>query len=81
MSEVMNYPMTRQGVRDLDHPIRPSRRNIRTSEHPRSTHNAVRGGSTMRRGGLYGLLLGVLGGFLAYRWIAGHCPAGIRTDR
>jgi hypothetical protein len=81
MAEVMNYPMTRQGVRDLDHPIRPRRRNIRTHEQSRSTLGVVRAGSGMRRSGLYGLLLGALGGYLAYRWIAGHCPAGIKTAR
>jgi len=81
MTEVLNYPMTHQGVRDLDHPIRPRRRNSGVEERSGSTLGPVRAEFGMRRGGLYGLLLGVLGGFLAYRWITGHCPAGSKTIR
>ena len=72
MAEVMNYPMTRQGVRDLDHPIQPNPRNTQTNKRAGST----RGGATHTgfgpvRVGIFGLLLGVLRGFLAYHWIAG----------
>jgi hypothetical protein len=81
MTEVMNYPVTRQGVRDLDHPIRPSRVNVTTDERPTSTPRAIPVGFGMRRGGLFALLLGALGGFLVYRWVTRHSSAGIKTTR
>jgi uncharacterized membrane protein len=88
MAAVMNYPMTHQGVRDLDNPIRPrpSSVNVGPEERAASTvAGAVLAGIGLGRGGLVGLLFAAAGGALAYRGVTGHCSAyaaaGINTAR
>jgi len=86
MAEVMRYPMTHQGVRDLDNPIRPSRVNVGSSERLVSAAGgALLAGFGLGRGGLAGLLLAALGGALVYRGVTGHCSAyaavGVNTAR
>jgi uncharacterized membrane protein len=88
MAAVMNYPMTHQGVRDLDNPIRPrsSGVNVGPEERAASTvGGAVLAGIGLGRGGLVGLLFAAAGGALAYRGVTGHCSAyaaaGINTAR
>ena len=86
MAAVMNYPMTRQGVRNLDHPLRPSRANVGRDERAASTvGGAILAGIGLGRGGLVGLLFAAVGGALAYRGVTGHCSAyaaaGINTAR
>jgi len=86
MAEVMNYPMTRQGVRDLDNPLPPSQVNVGPNERAASTlGGAVLAGFGLGNGGLVGLLFAVAGGALAYRGVTGHCSAyaaaGINTAR
>ena len=91
MTGTQAFPMTHQGVRDLDNPIRPGR--------GRSQHSGVNVGGTERavsklggavlaglgvgRGWLFGLALAALGGALVYRGMSGHCyayeAAGIDT--
>ncbi len=72
----VDYPLTRQGVRDLDHPIARSRVNVGPGERAVSALGGVfLAGFGLRRGGLVGLLLVATGGALACRGIAGHCPA------
>jgi uncharacterized membrane protein len=89
MSTAVEYPMTRQGVRDLDNPIR--RRsgtgvNVGSGERAASTlGGAMLAGMGLAQGGFSGLLLIAAGGALAYRGVTGHCPAyaaaGIDTAR
>ena len=88
MAERINYPMTHQGVRDLDNPIRPGRGrvNVGPNERAASTFGgAVLAGLGLGRGGLSGLALAALGAALAYRGTSGHCSvyeaAGINTNR
>jgi uncharacterized membrane protein len=85
-----DYPMTHQGVRDLDNPIRPGRRaggvNVGPDERAASAlGGAVLAGFGLARGDLCGLLLAAAGGALAYRGVTGHCAgyaaAGIDTAR
>jgi uncharacterized membrane protein len=85
----MNYPMTRQGVRDLDHPIRPGAGggvNVGPNERAASTiGGALLAGLGVGQGGLCGLGLVALGAALAYRGYSGHCAAysamGVDTNR
>jgi uncharacterized membrane protein len=86
MNELMDYPMTRQGVRDLDNPIRPSQVNVGPNERAVSAlGGAILAGFGLARGGVCGLLIAAAGGALAYRGITGHSPAytsaGINTAR
>ncbi len=81
MAQSMNYPMTRQGVRDLDHPF-PAGPNVR--ERAERTACAL-GGAVLAmlglaKGGLTGLVIAAAGGAIAYCGIAGYCPAGYRTE-
>lgn len=83
---VKDYPMTHQGVRDLDNPLPPSRINVGPDERAASTlSGAVLAGFGLGGGSPAGLLLAVMGGALAYRGFTGHCPAyaaaGINTAR
>jgi len=86
MAEVMQYPMTHQGLRDLDHPIKPSNINVSQNERIASTlGGALLAGFGLANGGVMGLLLAATGGALAYRGVTGHCSAyaaaGINTAR
>ena len=87
MAQVQRYQMSRQGVRDLDRPVRPpSRVNVGPNERAASTMGgAVLAGLGMGRGGLLGLLLAAAGGALVYRGVTGHCSAyaaaGVNTAR
>ncbi len=85
-----NYPMTHQGVRDLDQqPISPGgggRVNVGPHERAASTlAGAVLTGLGTSCGSLTGLLLAAAGGALVYRGVTGHCSAyaaaGINTAR
>jgi uncharacterized membrane protein len=93
MSRITEYPLTRQGVRDLDNPIhRPMSRasaahqNVGTGERALSTlGGTMLAGMGMFCGGLKGLVMIAAGGALVYRGVTGHCPgyqaAGINTSR
>jgi hypothetical protein len=66
MAETMTYPMTRQGVRDLDNPIRPGSRtggvNVGPGERTLSTlAGAALAGLGLGRRGTAGLLLAAAG--------------------
>jgi len=82
----MRYPMTHQGVRDLDNPIRPTAVNVGPNERALSAlSGAILAGFGLGKGGPMGLLLLATGGALAYRGVTGHCSAyaaaGINTAR
>lgn len=86
MATGIDYPMTHQGVRDLDHPLRPTRVNVGPNERTISTlGGAILAGFGLGEGGIGGLLLAGMGGALLYRGITGHCScyamAGINTAR
>ena len=88
MPGTMNFPMTRQGVRDLDHPARPGagRVNVGPNERAASTlGGALLAGLGVGRGGLFGLLVAAAGAGLVYRGVTGHCSAyaaaGVSTAR
>jgi uncharacterized membrane protein len=86
MAAVMDYPMTHQGVRDLDHPRRPNQVNVGPNERALSTlGGAILAGLGLSEGGLCGLLIAATGAALAYRGVTGHCSAyaaaGINTAR
>lgn len=83
---VEHYQMTRQGVRDLKNPIRPSKVNVGPDERAVSTvGGAVLAGLGVEKGGLCGLALGLLGAALIYRGQTGHCSlyaaTGMNTNR
>jgi uncharacterized membrane protein len=89
MNAGLDYPVTRQGVRDLDNPIRPANDaedavNVGQTERTASAiGGALLAGLGLAKGGFDGLLLMALGGALAYRGYSGHCAAyaaaGINT--
>jgi uncharacterized membrane protein len=87
MSRLMDYPLTRQGVRDLDNPIHPnSHVNVGPEERTASVlGGAVLAGIGLARGGLCGLLVAAAGGALVYRGVSGHCSGyeatGINTAK
>jgi uncharacterized membrane protein len=85
---VEHYQMTRQGVRDLNNPIRPgsAKVNVGSNERAFSTvGGALLAGLGMGKGGLCGLALAALGGALIYRGQTGHCSlyaaTGVNTNR
>jgi uncharacterized membrane protein len=85
---VEHYQMTRQGIRDLNNPIRPRRAktNVGPDERAMSTvAGAVLAGLGVEKGGLIGLALAALGGGLIYRGQTGHCSlyaaTGVNTNR
>jgi uncharacterized membrane protein len=87
MAVTMDFPMTYQGVRDLDNPRRTSGRvNVGPDERAAST---VLGGLLAGFGlgycGVPGVLLAAVGAGLAFRGVSGHCygyeAAGINTAR
>ncbi|QDU22429.1 YgaP-like transmembrane domain [Urbifossiella limnaea] len=75
----VNYPMTRQGVRDLDHPVRPSTGggvNVGPAERAASAlGGALLAGLGIGKGGATGLAMAAVGAALAYRGYSGHCSA------
>jgi uncharacterized membrane protein len=74
MADTMDFPLTRQGVRDLDSPRRASNVNVGSGEHAVSTMAAaVLAGVALRVGSLTGLLMGTAGATLAYRGVTRHC--------
>lgn len=80
MTEMKTYPLTHQGVRDLDR--RPqavsacSRVNVGPNERALSSvGGALLAGLGVGRGGLGGMALAALGGALIYRGATGHCSA------
>jgi uncharacterized membrane protein len=84
----MNFPMTHQGVRDLDHPIRPGagRVNVGPTERALSSvGGALLAGLGAGRGGLLGLALAAAGAAMIYRGQTGHCSlyaaTGINTAK
>jgi uncharacterized membrane protein len=88
MAEARTFPMTRQGVRDLDNPRRPSPAWVNVGPEERTASalgGAALAGLGLARGGTAGLLLAAAGGALAYRGLAGHCPLyaayGVNTAR
>ena len=93
MSAVKDYPMTRQGVRDLDRPMSQhmvdnsqSEINIGSTERTASSVvGSLLAGIGAANCSLEGLLLMFVGGALVYRGYSGHCPAyaaaGINTAK
>jgi uncharacterized membrane protein len=88
VADVKNFPLTRQGVRDLDRRASAagSRVNVGPNERAASTlGGALLAGYGLARMGLCGLALAALGGALVYRGTTGHChayaAAGVDTAR
>jgi uncharacterized membrane protein len=91
MAETTNYPLTHQGVRNLDSPRRAltaetSKVNVGSDERAVSTlSGGVLAGFALGMGGLCGLILGTVGAALVYRGLSGHCSAyaaiGINTAK
>lgn len=85
---VEHYQMTRQGVRDLDNPIRPRSAKVNIGPNERvlsSVGGALLAGLGVGKGGLCGLALAALGAGLIYRGQTGHCSlyaaTGVNTNR
>ena len=88
MADAMSFPMTRQGVRDLDHPISPGagQVNVGATERAFSTlGGALLAGYGTGQGGLWGLIFAAAGAGLIYRGATGHCSlyaaTGVNTAR
>jgi uncharacterized membrane protein len=88
--DAVTYPMTRQGVRDLDHPVSraPGGGGVNVGPVERAASaigGAVLAGLGVGRGGLLGYGLAAVGAALAYRGYSGHCSAysamGVNTNR
>ncbi len=86
MAGTTNFATTRQGLRDLNHPVRPGsgRVNVGPTERALSSlGGAVLAGLGVGSGRLAGLALAALGGALIYRGSTGHCTlyaaAGVNT--
>lgn len=85
---VEHYQMTRQGVRDLDNPVRPASSKVNVGPNERamsSVGGAILAGLGVEKGGLTGLALAALGAALVYRGQTGHCSlyaaTGVNTNR
>jgi uncharacterized membrane protein len=88
MANATKFAVTRQGVRDLDHPIQPGSGKVNVGPTERamsSVGGALLAGLGVSRGGLCGLMLAALGGALIYRGSTGHCSlyaaAGVNTAK
>ena len=86
-SRISDYPMTHQGIRDLDQPRRaswndPMRVNVGDSER---TLSALGGGALfalgLARGGCTGLALLWGGAALLLRGVTGHCTVNEALGR
>ncbi|VTR96151.1 Cyclase/dehydrase OS=Fibrisoma limi BUZ 3 GN=BN8_05322 PE=4 SV=1: DUF2892 [Gemmata massiliana] len=76
MAGTMEYTQTRQGMRDLNHPVRLPRSTVNVGPNERAASTiggAVIAGLGVSQGGWAGLALAALGGALAYRGATGHC--------
>lgn len=74
MTTATNYPMTRQGVRDLDNPLPPSRVNVGSSERAACmVAGAFLSGLGVSCGSAVGLLAAAVGVRLIHRGMTGHC--------
>jgi uncharacterized membrane protein len=81
------YPLTRQGVRDLDHPMQVKRRE-NVGRHERAASVVLGGllaGFGLGKGGVAGLLTAAASMGLICRGLSGHCAvyeaAGLDTAR
>ena len=91
MAATSDYPLTHQGVRNLDSPrrtvdYRSKEVNVGPGERAVSTlSGAVLTGIGLGTGGTSGLLLGITGAALVYRGLSGHCSAyaamGVNTAK
>lgn len=88
MASATQFPMTHQGVRDLDNPVRPASKKVNVGPNERmasSLGGAVLAGAGVGQGGLMGLALAVLGASLIYRGQTGHCSlysaTGVNTAK
>jgi uncharacterized membrane protein len=88
MASAMQFPMTHQGVRDLNNPVRPASKKVNVGPNERmasSLGGAVLAGAGVGQGGLCGLALAALGAALISRGQTGHCSlyaaAGINTRK
>ena len=88
MANATQFPMTHQGVRDLNNPVRPGRSRVNVGPNERmasSLGGAVLAGAGVGQGGLMGLALAALGASLIYRGQTGHCSlysaAGVNTAK
>ena len=73
MAAVMDYPLTRQGVRDLDRPRGPRPVKVMRSNRAMVAFaGAVVAGFGLGQGGIGGLLLAAAGGAVACPWITGR---------
>src|SRR3954452_10844295 len=81
MSRIADYPMTHQGVRDLDNPRRSNPVNVGPEERAASIFGgAFLAGFALGKGDFLGMLLGTVAGVgLAYRGLTGHCSCYAAT--
>lgn len=75
MAATQQFPMTHQGVRDLNNPVRRSPAvNVGTTERVVSElSGSMLAGFGLAHGGIAGMALVALGGMLVYRGYTGHC--------
>ena len=80
MAQRFDYPMTRQGIRDLDNPIQDDASSREAAERTACVlGGAMLAGLGLAKGGLTGLVVAAAGGAIAYCGVAGYCPAGYNT--
>jgi uncharacterized membrane protein len=81
MAQTMDYPLTRQGVRDLDNPIQNAASAREAAERTACVlGGAMLAGLGLAKGGLPGLVVAAAGGAIAHCGVAGYCPAGYKTE-
>lgn len=89
MAEVIEYPMTHQGVRNLDQPRRVRKNSWVNVGRTERVYSGIGGAALLAygamRGGFLGMLMDVAGGLFMYRAVTGHCGAyatlGVNTAR